>query len=312
MRTALWIGVLVVPTLAFGRTSVRVGGLHGGGRPRGGLSIHYGHTGDHSSFSLRFGGGSRWGGSRGPYRGAYPGSAYLGSAGYSYPGVRVYRGWVPYPPGWYYSNVPYRPDRAVGPFAYVDAVQFVGGGGVQVFGPAPEAAVAAGPAPPGPPRAPRPAPAAYARLSSAQLIDRGDDLFGRGRFADAVVAYGAAAAKSPKDPMAAYALGHGLFAAGDHGGAAAALRRGLQLYPGLLAVRMNRRDFYGDRSVFDAQLARLERHVAASPGDAAARFVLGYNYWFTQQRAKAREQFAALGRGDREAQLVLAEMDRRR
>ena len=302
MRSTLWIGFLLVPAMAFGRTSVSAGGLHGGHGRRGGLNVHYGRTGGHSSFSLNFsggthyyGGGSRWG--------TYPGSSYLGTSGYSYPGVQVYRGWVPYPPGWYQRNVPYDGTRAVGPFAYVDAVHFAGTGGVQVFGPRPQATAAE--------RAPRPVPPEYGKMTAAQLIDRGDDLFGRGRFAGAAVAYRAAAQKAPKDPMAAYALGHGLFATGDCAGAAAALRRGIQLYPALLEVRMSRRDFYSDGRVFDAQLARLERHVAASPDDAAARFVLAYNCFFTQQHAKAREQLTALGRRDREAQILLARLPRR-
>ena len=309
MRTAVWIGVLVIPVLAFGRTSVTVGGRRGGHRRGGGLSLRYTHKGDHSSFSLGFRGGTRsWRGSR-SYWGGYPGSYTVGSsAGYRYPGVYVYRGWVPYSPQWYRYHVPHSSSRGVGPFSYVDAVHFAGTGGVQVFGPPPPGPAAAATTP-GP--AAGPVPPELAGTPAARLIERGDDLFGRGDFAGAAVAYRAAAAKAPKDPMAAYALGHGLFAVGDYPGAAAALRRGVQLYPGLLAVRMNRRDFYGHPRAFDAQLAQLRRHVRASPADVAARFVLGYNCFFSQQLDQAREQFTALGRDDREARVFLAEIARR-
>lgn len=320
MRRTLWIGLLLVPSIALARTSASFGGLrggrHGGGgrrtgrRPHGGLSIHYGHRSDHSSFSLRFSGGTFYRGGR-RHWGTFPGSTYLGSSTCYYaPGVSVYRGWVPYPPGWYHRHVPYDADRSVGPFAYVDAVHFGGTGGVQVFGPPPPPA-------PTPPRGPVrledvPVPPEYQRLAAGPLIDRGDDLFGRGRFPQAAVAYRAAARKAPKDPLAAYALGHGLFAVGDYEGAAQALRRGVQLYPALLAVPMHRRDFYGDRRVFDAQLALLQRYVQEHPDHQDARFLLGYNLFFSQQRARAREHFAALGKEDRAARLFLAAMDRAR
>ena len=80
MRTAVWIGVLVIPVLAFGRTSVTVGGRRGGHRRGGGLSLRYTHKGDHSSFSLGFRGGTRsWRGSRSSWSG-YPGSYTVGSS----------------------------------------------------------------------------------------------------------------------------------------------------------------------------------------------------------------------------------------
>ncbi len=299
MRKAFWLVLLLAPAVALARTSISFGrgGGHSGGRRGGGLNIRYHRTSGHSSFSLRFSGGTYYhGGSR---SWGYPGSSYMGSSGYVGPGVYAYRGWTPYPPGWYSSSVPYNPDRAVGPFAYVDSVQFVGTGGVQLFGPRPP--VTAMPARPEAVRI----PPEYARLSARQLIDRGDDLFGRGRFAEAAVAYRAAAAKAPRDPMAAYALGHGLFAIGDYQGAADALRRGIQLFPGLLDVGMNRRDFYGNPARFDAQLAALARRVEAAPDDTAARFVLGYNYFFTPQRGRAREHLEAVSGQYPEARLLL-------
>ncbi|MFW6108472.1 MAG: tetratricopeptide repeat protein [bacterium] len=310
MRRTLWIGLLLVPSIALARGSIRFGGLRGGhghhGRHggRSGLNIRYSRKSGHSSFSLHFSGGTFYHRGR-RHWGRFPGSTYLGaSTYYRAPGVTVQRGWVPYPPGWYRHHVPYDADREVGPFAYVDAVHFGGTGGVQVFGPRPTPA-------PAPPRAPAqpeevPIPEEYKRLAAGRLIDRGDELFGRGQLAEAVAAYRAAAQKAPKDPMTAYALGHGLFAVGDYEGAARALRGGLRLYPALLEVPMNRREFYGDPRVFDAQLALLERYVEAHPENEAARFLLGYNLYFSRERGRAREHFAALGRDDRAARLFLA------
>lgn len=292
MRRAILLVVLMVPTLAFGRTSVRTGGGRGH-RGRGGLSIHHGRTSGSSSWSLSFRGGTRVVGGR-----RY-GSGSSGAYYYSAPGVTVYRGWVPYHPGLTSGYVGYSTTHGVGPYSYVDGVHFGGTGGVQVFRP--------GTAQPLPPP-PATSPSGLARLSAGQLIDRGDDLFGRGDYAGAVAAYHAAAAKAPNDPMTAYALGHGLFAVGDYTGAAAALRRGVQLYPGLVKARMRRRDFYGRKADFDAQLARLEKHLAAKPGDGAARFVLGYTRFFSEHPEKAREHFVALGPRDTEAQLFVAEL----
>jgi tetratricopeptide (TPR) repeat protein len=313
-------------------SGVALGGSHGGGSFRGGrgsgLSVHYGHTSGHSSFSLHFGGGTWNYGSGGwysgwPSRAYYPGSYgstwrygsggwYSGwpSRGY-YPGsygsgVYIYGGWTPYT---LYGYAPYPGTSYLGdfgPYTYTGGAVFSNTPGVSVFGHEQRVAVAAA-------AAEKPAATADDRnLSTTGLIDRGDEFFIRGDFARAVDAYRAAARKDASDPMAALALGHGLFATGAYGEAAAELRRGVRLYPGILQVRMSRRDFYGDPAAFDAQLEALARQVQASPSDAAARFLLGYNCFFTQQHTRAEEQFVALGSADPEAQLFLREIRRSR
>ena len=306
MRSALLVGALLVPVAAFGRTSVRVGGgstLPGhGGFTRGGLSFKYGRSTPHSDLSIRYGSGARsWHGGHSAWGGA--GSTGTWSTR-GYPGVHVYRGWSPYSPDWHAR-------QAVGPFTYTDAVVFHGVGGAAVFGYR-QRVQGAGAAMEGTAWRARAAASGYAALPAQRIIDRGDELFVRGSFAEAAVAYRAAAAKAPDNPMASLALGHGLFATGHYAEGAAALRRAVQLHPELLHVRMNRRHFYGDPAAFDAQLARLERHVTQAPADKAARFVLGYNCFFTQQYGKAGGHFAALGDGDREARLFLREIARRK
>jgi len=321
MRNALLVGVLLIPVAAFARTSVRVGGgtkRTGRGRftsrghsMHGGVRLKYSRSTPHSKFTATFGGGTqvRRGG-----RPTWHGTGHWGSWSYrgyrGYPGVQVYRGWHPYSPCWYSRHAPYSEWRAVGPFSYTDAIVFGGVGGGTVFGyqqRVGEAARARAAGPPG--TAVR---GDYAALPAQRIIDRGDDLFVRGQFAEAVVAYRAAAAKAPTDPLASLALGHGLFATGQYTPAARALRRALQLHPELVGVRMSRRQFYGDPAAFNRQLARLERHVAQVPGDHAARFVLGYNFFFTQQHAKAARHFAVLGDADREAALFVHKMTPRK
>jgi tetratricopeptide (TPR) repeat protein len=191
--------------------------------------------------------------------------------------------------------------HGVGPYQYVDAVVLNGpmpGGGA-----APVAVPERVPVP-GMPRE----RVDYSSSSAESLVDRGDALFAGGRYAEAVGAYEAAAKKAPEDAMAAFALGHGLFAVGRFAEAAAALRKGVRIFPDVVSVRMDRRAFYGNPADFDAQLRRLSREIELSPDDAEARFLLAYNYFFTQRFDLARREFESLGPADAEAKLFLEEM----
>jgi len=324
VRKSILFIMLAVPAVALGRSSVSISFGGRGGRSfgrrgrcsfgrgvhfgRGGLTVHYSRRTSHSNLRIRFhSGASYYGFARGCYYGGHFGGYY--GAPYS-SGVYVYRGWHPYPPHLHRGVYAGTYGARLGPFTYTDAVIFPGGTGANVYGyrrrvldsVRATAGGALGEAE---------GAAAHQKLPAVRLIDRGDDFFARGAFRRAVEMYRAAARKEPKDPMGALALGHGLFAVGAYREAAAELRRGLRLYPALVQVQMNRRDFYAVPAVFDAQLARLAEHVNASPADRSARFLLGYNYFFTQQYARAKEQFAALGSEDAEAKLFLQEMARR-
>lgn len=275
--------------------AIRHGGpRRGGPRHGGGVTIHYRRRTSHSDLDIRFTGGT-WTRSYGGYTG-FVGGGYGGSGG-----VYIHSGWVPYSPYLYGRFRPWTSTQGIGPFSYVHGVRFVGGGGAAVFGEAASDAEAAearaGGAPTG-------------EVSARDLVDRGDELFARNRFKSAVALYRQAAEAAPDDPMAAFALGHGLFAIGDYRGAAKALRRGLRLFPDMVRVRINRRDFYGDKGAFDAHLQRLSLHVCTMPRDEAARFVLAYHCFFADQRHLARGLFEQLGPEDREAQLFVREINR--
>lgn len=299
MRT--WIAMLVLTAgqVVFAEGSGRApsgrSGRIGSHHPAG-FSLDYRRPATHFNWSLSFGSGSCfYGSSSGYYVGGWPGA-------YGYGGTYIYRGWAPYSP-YLYRSVPGASWRGVGPFERTDAVVFGDAPPVQAFGHGPRVAEAAE----APPAAPPPDPASAAIVP---LLDRGDKCFARGEFDVAVGLYRLAARKAPQDPLAALALGHGLFAMGAYADAAAELRRGVRLYPAILEVPMSRRDFYGDPEAFDAQLDRLERFVEANPKDAAARFLLAYHCYFGPQRAKAAPQFRALGPADPEAQLFLRELER--
>jgi tetratricopeptide (TPR) repeat protein len=149
-------------------------------------------------------------------------------------------------------------------------------------------------------------PAKYAHLTADHAVDVGDELFGRGEYGEAVAAYHAAVQKAPNDPMAVFALGHGLFALGVLDEAAAALRRGVTLHPEIVRAHMRRRDFYGKPADYDDQMAQLLRYAATHPGDKDATFLLGYNFFYSQEPALAKAQFAQLGADDAVARLFLA------
>jgi tetratricopeptide (TPR) repeat protein len=182
----------------------------------------------------------------------------------------------------------------------VEGVYFVGTPGVQVF---PASGAIQGAVPPA---APAIDPSKYAHLAADQAVDVGDGLFARGDYGEAVAAYRAAVAKAPDDPMAVFALGHGLFAIGVLDEAAATLRRGVTLYPEIVRAHMRRRDFYGKPADYDDQMGQLLRYAATHPGDRDATFLLGYNFFYSQEPARAKAQFAQLGAGDAVARLFLA------
>jgi len=284
-----------------------------GTRPTGrvsgsGLSLGYNRQTSHSSLSLRFNSGtSSYSTSNGySFYGGTGGSYLMGT---QTGGFYRYRGWSPQSP---YLMRSYQGvyGGTVGPFAYTDTTGLRSGVGIRLgsFEERREqaAAVVSG----GRQRVGLGSPEALGGNITG-LIDRGDGCFARGQFENAVEHYRAASRQGQGDAMAAFALGHGLFATGAYAEAAAALRRGLQFYPAMLGVQMNRRHFYGNPQAFDEQLDRLARHVEATPSDSSARFLLGYNYFFTQQYARAREQFEAAGAGDAEAQFFLREIRRR-
>ncbi len=245
----------------------------------------------------------RWSGSEG-FR-SRRGFGYPFGYGYAY--GSSYGGWFPFSP--FLLGSGYGGGFGLGPFGFEDAVVFGNPPDVPVYGaqaPMPPSVVA--------PAASNPvvggAPAGDTARAVRRLVEAGDTYFGRGEFARAVEAYRAAARNAPDDPMAAFALGHGLFAMGVYTQAAAQLRLGLTLYPAMVQVAMNRRAFYGDPVRFDEQVGRLAQYVDANPGDADARFLLGYNYFFSGRRAEAKAQFDALGPQDPIARLFLQELNR--
>lgn len=117
-------------------------------------------------------------------------------------------------------------------------------------------------------------------LASERYLTLGDRAFRDERWADAVHYYTKATDLEPEVGVLYLVLSDALFAAGDYGFAAFAIRRALSLDPALVDSTSDKRAFYANPASFDQQLAVLERYVTDHPTSADARLVLALNQLF--------------------------------
>jgi tetratricopeptide (TPR) repeat protein len=115
----------------------------------------------------------------------------------------------------------------------------------------------------------------------------GDRAFRDSRFGDAVHYYAKAVEFSTQDGILYLILSDALFATGDYHYAAYALRKALELDPGLAGSVVDKHAFYSDPTEFDRQLAVLERYFEDHTEDGDARLVLAANYLFGNRPAAA-------------------------
>jgi tetratricopeptide (TPR) repeat protein len=99
---------------------------------------------------------------------------------------------------------------------------------------------------------------------------------------------------SPSESLSYYHMASVYMALGRFDEATQAILTGLQIYPKYAENPINRREFYNNPSEFDRQLRNLENYVSTHPSNLNARFLLGYNYFFTQAYEKAEEQLKAV------------------
>ena len=117
-------------------------------------------------------------------------------------------------------------------------------------------------------------------VASDRYLTMGDRAFREGRYIDAVQFYAKAVEFAPTEGTLYLVLADALFAAGDYHYGAYAIRRALELDPGLVDAAVDKHEFYDDPSEFDRQLGVLERYLADHPTDRDARLVLALNYLF--------------------------------
>ena len=125
------------------------------------------------------------------------------------------------------------------------------------------------------------------------LVVRGEDEFRRGRYTEAANTFREALMADPH-PAVKFALGHALFAKGDYGFAAAALREGLREVSDAPVRELDTRQFYGATLDYEAHRKRLEKWLAEHPDDKQAKFLMGYVCYFGGDPDRARTIFAEL------------------
>lgn len=125
--------------------------------------------------------------------------------------------------------------------------------------------------------------------ATSEYLSLGDRAFREGSYGRAVRYYAKAVEYSPDDAVLYLVLSDALFATGDYHYAAYALRRALELDPELTLGTVDKHQFYGKPSDFDAQLVLLETYLADHYMDDDARLVLAANYLFGGSPEKAVE-----------------------
>ena len=118
-------------------------------------------------------------------------------------------------------------------------------------------------------------------LAAERYLTLGDRAFRDERWADAVHYYSKATELEPEVGVLYLVLADALFATGDYGYAAFAVRKAFELEPALVYSTTDKRDFYVDPSSFDAQLGVLSEYLADHPSNDDARLVLALNQLFS-------------------------------
>ncbi|MCU0866443.1 MAG: hypothetical protein MUC36_21885 [Planctomycetes bacterium] len=132
---------------------------------------------------------------------------------------------------------------------------------------------------------------AMAVALAVKYVELGDFYFRADRFADAAEAYGKARSYAPNDASVHFVLADAAFGNGDYHYAAFLIAEALRLDPSLAAADTDKRTFYSDVKVFDAQVQALAAYLEKKPYDAQAHLVHGYNLRFSGQPAAAMAAF---------------------
>lgn len=136
------------------------------------------------------------------------------------------------------------------------------------------------------------APAGDARSDLAsKYVELGDFYFKAGRFQEAADAYARARTYAPDDAALHFVLADAAFAVGDYHFAAFLIAEGLRLDPGLASAEADKREFYGDRKLFDEHMKALDEHLEKNEYDASAHLVRGYNLRFSGEPEAAKAAF---------------------
>ena len=134
-------------------------------------------------------------------------------------------------------------------------------------------------------------PEADPKLEAARLVKLGRASFANGNYGRAAE-YFTRAIESDPEAQTYFLLGQAKFAAGQYADAVARIRDGLALDPNWPASGFNPADLYGAEAVrFAAHLAALKKTLNENPNQAMLEFLLGYQLWFSGNKAEAEKLF---------------------
>ena len=132
------------------------------------------------------------------------------------------------------------------------------------------------------------------KKEAARLVMLGRASFVAGDYGRAAEHFERAAAADPADAPACFLHAQAKFAAGQYADAGARLREGLARDPNWPKAAFDPTEPYGDRPErFVLHLVALKKAVADNPHQAALEFVLGYELWFSGDKAEADKLFRA-------------------
>lgn len=161
--------------------------------------------------------------------------------------------------------------------------------------------------------------AALPQLGEAEYERVGIRLFERGQYARALQAFRAAREARPDSPYADYLLAQALFATGEYGQCAQAIRSGAVRNPDWARQHVDVRSFYGETKDLKEQIGKLDSFAKAHPDDQDAALVIGYISYFTRDYGRAEQVFDKLekespqdGLAASYKRLALVELDRTR
>lgn len=130
-----------------------------------------------------------------------------------------------------------------------------------------------------------------------RLMRSGREAFAAAEYGTAGQRFARATAANPKAAEPHFLKAQAAFAAGGYADAVASIRAGLALDPLWPLGAFDPKEPYGANfAAFADHMADLRKTIAANPGDASLEFLLGYQLWFTGERAEAKKWFAAAKR----------------
>jgi Tfp pilus assembly protein PilF len=137
-------------------------------------------------------------------------------------------------------------------------------------------------------------PEADPKKEAARLVNLARAAFAAGEYGRAAEHLERALRADPADAVAYFLHAQAKFAAGKYAEAVASIREGLARDPRWPTAPFDPTTLYGDRPErFVVHLVALRKAVAANPNEATLEFLLGYQLWFSGERAEADKLFRA-------------------